>query len=879
MNWKQRLTYASLISLAFFFLMRYALWWFQPGHTPNNFGYLGQQFHVADIVLFVLLSFVVFIGATQRIASWFALWHMKHPQFIKPKNGLRVAFLTCYVPGKEPIDMLETTLRAMRAVRYDHDTWVLDEGNDDEVKALCNRLGVKHFSRKGISKYNQVQGLYRAKTKAGNHNAWRDMHDKEYDIVAQIDMDHIPEKEYFEMTLGYFRDKKVGFVGMPQIYANKESWIAKGSAEQAYFFHGLMQKGFYGTDMPFLIGTSHIYRTKAMDQIGGYAPTIVEDHLTGMNFYANGWKGVFVPLVLAKGEGPINWVDYFNQQMRWSYGLFEILLKKTPLIFWKMKWQQAVNYSLAQLYYFTGVAVVIGFILTYVYLMLGIQSANMDLLEWISYAFPPFLMANLIQIYVHRFSIDPKNEPIFGLTGMFLNLGANIIFAIAFYNFIIGKKLKYMVTQKGSSAEQQRVPFATFTPHILAALAMLISFVASFQFDNTAVQIRFWAVFNILTLTAVIGSTYIVDFVKFIQARPLISQTIRYSFNTAAALLIFFTGVAIYSYQAAIANAVIYTPQKTIHEERKYGKVITPDSTFLGVSVTDKNELVSLKEQTNKDFAVVGYYQAWGGKNNQFNANVAKGIATEGGIPLITWEPWEPVAGYDRSESKVDQKAYRLQRITDGEYDAYITQYANDIKEYDKPVMIRFAHEMNGNWYPWGSTFNTPEEYVAAWRHVHEVFAAQGVTNVTWVWTPNQIYSERRVPYANDIMAFYPGDAYVDWVGFSAFNWENQYKNNSLRTPEALFDETLNELRITKKPIMIAETASADVDKAGLVKAAWIKKLAAYLKVHSEVKGVVWFNVEDNGINWSVTTSEAATQAFGSSFDSYFTTKLSAENK
>src|SRR3989344_1587950 len=431
-NTWEKTTLFFLIFVSLFFVFRYAFWWFNISHIPFNWN---NSFHFLDIFIFFILSFIVFIGLMQRFSNWFALIFMKIPKFRSPQKNLRVAFLTCFVPGKEPIDLLEKTLTAMVSVRYVHDTWVLDEGNDKDVKRLCNRLGVKHFSRAGVEKYNQAEGYFRTKTKAGNHNSWRDLHEDDYDIVAQIDMDHVPKPEYLERTLGYFKDSKVALVAMPQIYKNLDNWIAKGSAEQAYFFHGQIQKGYYGVDMPLLIGTSHLYRSKAMKKIGGYAPTIVEDHLTGMLFYANGYKGVFVPEVLAEGEGPVNWVDYFNQQMRWSFGLFEILFKHTPGLLFKLSWKRKINYFLAQLYYFTGVGVFLGIILISSYLIFGIRSANMDIFEWLTYSFPPFFMANLIQIYAHRFSIDPKNEPRLGILGMMLNIGANIIYAVAFFKF------------------------------------------------------------------------------------------------------------------------------------------------------------------------------------------------------------------------------------------------------------------------------------------------------------------------------------------------------------------------------------------------------------------------------------------------------------
>lgn len=870
---KEKITYRVLVGMYSFLLFYYIYWWFKPSHIPVNWS---SPMHIFDYLIFGLLSFVVFIGSLSKIGSWFALWFASKPRSVKAKRGLKVALLTCFVPGSEPVEMLEQTLIAMKKVRYPHDTWVLDEGGSLEVKKLCRDLEVKHFSRTGIAKYNQEEGLYRAKTKAGNHNAWRDLHDDKYDIVAQIDMDHIPQLDFFEKTLGYFNDPKVGFVGTPQFYKNTDNWIAKGAAEQSYFFQGQMQQGFYGSDMPFLIGTSHIYSTKAMNDIDGYAPTIVEDHLTGMKFYEKGWKGVYVPEILAKGEGPLNWVDYFNQQMRWSYGLFEIFFKHTPKIIWKLKFRQQINYFLAQLYYFTGVAVVVGMILSFLYLVFGIRAANMNLYEWLRFAVPPYLLANGILLYVHRFSIDPENEPVFGVLGMFLNLGANIIYALAFVNFIFGKKLKYMVTQKGRAGEMQRVPAKTFALHILAILLMVFSLVVSFVNGHQAIQLRFWAIFNIVTLVAVVLSIYWDGFYNYLKLNNFAYHITKYSISAVFGILVFGLTIITYSQGAKVVEAFF---EETVSWQadiipQMAGKIFIPTKgALLGISLyqhNDTNALNLIQMQVEKKFAIVGYYQAWGVSENKFDKNWAENISKNGSIPLITWEPWKPAGGYDRSEKVVDQKEYHLKNIIDGKFDNYISKYAQDIKSYKRPVMIRFAHEMNGNWYPWGSAFNKSEEYVLAFRHVHEIFDKTGATNVTWVWSPNEAYFEEKVPNSDNIELFYPGDDYVDWVGFSTFNWAGLYKNNRWRDPNDLYTPTLKKLKKYHKPIIITETAAAESIGNKALKAKWISKLTKYIEDHSEIKAIVWFNTKDNGVDWTINSSELSAKSFRESFKDYF---------
>ena len=74
-----------------------------------------------------------------------------------------------------------------------------------------------------------------------------------------------------------------------------------------------------------------------------------------------------------------------------------------------------------------------------------------------------------------------------------------------------------------------------------------------------------------------------------------------------------------------------------------------------------------------------------------------------------------------------------------GTHDAYIREFAEDARDWGHPFFLRFNWEMNGNWFPWseGVNGNQPGEYVAAWRHVHDIFTEVGATNATWVWCPN----------------------------------------------------------------------------------------------------------------------------------------------
>ena len=103
--------------------------------------------------------------------------------------------------------MVMKTLRAMKQIRHDGpvDVWLLDEGDDPAVRRRCQAMGVRHFSRKGHPEWNRPSGEFRAKSKAGNHNAWRSVYENDYDVVAQMDPDHVPHANSPRANAGVFR--------------------------------------------------------------------------------------------------------------------------------------------------------------------------------------------------------------------------------------------------------------------------------------------------------------------------------------------------------------------------------------------------------------------------------------------------------------------------------------------------------------------------------------------------------------------------------------------------------------------------------------------------------------------------------------------------
>ena len=238
---------------------------------------LSHWFSVADWgvrpITCSLITGILFVVLINNQGRWFLLPLMRKPRPMAPKVGWKVAVVTTVVPSAEPIEMLCETVKAMIGMDYPHDTWVLDEENDEQVKALCRQLGAKHFSRKNLPQYQALAGAFRSGSKHGNYNAW--LHEvgfEDYDILTTFDPDHVPQKSFLVAVLGYFEDARVGYVQAAQAYYNQDaSFIARGAAEETYAHYSSVQMAAYGMGYPVIVGCHNSHRMTAL-QAGRRVP-------------------------------------------------------------------------------------------------------------------------------------------------------------------------------------------------------------------------------------------------------------------------------------------------------------------------------------------------------------------------------------------------------------------------------------------------------------------------------------------------------------------------------------------------------------------------------------------------------------------------------
>jgi cellulose synthase/poly-beta-1,6-N-acetylglucosamine synthase-like glycosyltransferase len=422
---------------------------------------------------------------------------------VEPDTGLRVAFLTTIVPDKEPVEMAERTLRAAKAIVYGgkFDIWLLDEGDSDEIKEMCRRLGVHHFSRKGRGHLDFDSGTFANKTKHGNHNRWLWEHAGDYDVVMFVDTDHVPLPTMAERLLGYFRDPDVAFVVAPQFYGNQEHRITRWAESAQYLFHSVIQRAGNRRRCPMLVGTNAAVRTRAIRN--GYVDSITEDMATSLKIHAtrnkatgNKWRSVYTPDLVAVGEGPSSWTAFFGQQMRWSGGTYDAITRQVWRVFFKLRPGAMLHYGL-MLTYYPSVALgwIIGIAISACYLGLGISSLRTNAGWWLTYYIDVAVMQYALYRFMRRHNVSP-HEPrgSSGLSGMLVSALTAPIYSRALIRVLLRRKVTFNVTAKGGLSAMQDSLMTFRYSLIWATVPVVILIVAALRHRPYPVMIAWTAV-------------------------------------------------------------------------------------------------------------------------------------------------------------------------------------------------------------------------------------------------------------------------------------------------------------------------------------------------------------------------------------------------
>jgi mannan endo-1,4-beta-mannosidase len=232
---------------------------------------------------------------------------------------------------------------------------------------------------------------------------------------------------------------------------------------------------------------------------------------------------------------------------------------------------------------------------------------------------------------------------------------------------------------------------------------------------------------------------------------------------------------------------------------------------------------------------LVSYYSGW---FEPFSTSFADAAAEHGATLLVQMNP----------------RGVSVAAIAAGDYDTYLTSFAESVRSYHHPLILSFGHEMNGQWYTWGYKHTSPATFIAAWRHIFNVFEAVGDRNVTWMWTVNVIDRKGRI---SGPRMWWPGSSYVNWVGIDG------YFHKASSQFYSVFGPTIALVReFTQDPILISETGAGQEVR----QSAKIESLFRGVHLYGLV-GFLWFDAVGNADYRLISQASIAALRLGAKSD------------
>lgn len=339
----------------------------------------------------------------------------------------------------ESPDLLRQTVRRALAMPYPHRTWLCDDGNRPEMRALAEELGCGYFARGRNDHF-----------KAGNLNHALSKTDGE--LILVLDADHLVRPDLLARLAGYFSDPKVALVQIPQVFYNVDSFQHHLRADrrllwhEGALFHHRMQPGADRMNASLFVGTGAVLRRTALQEIGGFATgSVTEDVHTSMRLHARGWRTVYHDEPLGYLLAPESLLQYLTQRLRWGQGSMQILRRENPLFVRGLSWRQRVVYFSA-LSSFAQAVVHLAYYLAPAIFLLG-GPAPLQATRLVD--FLPVLAHVFVDLAMFKLMLGPLARPLLAECYKLLNVYA---FLKSLGGLAGNRRLRFQVTTKGRDA-------------------------------------------------------------------------------------------------------------------------------------------------------------------------------------------------------------------------------------------------------------------------------------------------------------------------------------------------------------------------------------------------------------------------------------------
>lgn len=466
---RRRAKYIVLILVWAAAMLFFWQWWLRPEHvtTPLRYG--------------LVTALLAWISALQVYFIYFFLRAVRSTAPDPQPGQFRVAMIVTKTPS-EPFSVLRRTLEAMLAQDLPHDTWLADEDPSPETAAWCAAHGVRISTRKGRQDYHQATWPRRTRCKEGNLAFFYDHWGyADYDIVVQLDADHVPQPGYLREMLRPFADPDVGYVSAPSICSSNAAanWAARTRLYTEAAFHGVLQAGYSDGYAPMCIGSHYAVRTAALKSVGGLGPELAEDHSTTMILNAGGWRGVHAIDAIAIGDGPATVADMITQEFQWSRSLVTLLLQYSGRYLPQMPWRLRFQFLFCQLLY-PAFAITLGlmYLMPILALVFDVTYANVTFPGYLLHALAPIAAILAIAVSLRRDRLfRPVDAPVIAWEKvLFVLLQWPWVFwgcVMALRDRITGRFVDFRITPKGEAAAA-RLPAKVLLVYTALALGSIL---------------------------------------------------------------------------------------------------------------------------------------------------------------------------------------------------------------------------------------------------------------------------------------------------------------------------------------------------------------------------------------------------------------------
>jgi hypothetical protein len=212
--------------------------------------------------------------------------------------------------------------------------------------------------------------------------------------------------------------------------------------------------GFFGfCRTPFIIGSHCTYDTLAIRGIGGFQPTRAEDHLDTVILASKGYEGVFLPEVIAVGDGPETFGTYSAQQFAWAFSMIQVLFRYTPRLIRRYTPRQAIQFLFVQTWYaFWSLTTLLLFLAPLLSLASDVPISNVRFVDFYLHSLPPALMGTAVWLWSRRWQ-HPRDLRL-SWRGVSLHVARWVTVFNAFVQVVLRVKKPYMITVKGMGSDK-----------------------------------------------------------------------------------------------------------------------------------------------------------------------------------------------------------------------------------------------------------------------------------------------------------------------------------------------------------------------------------------------------------------------------------------